>query len=204
MTTTAPADGPKGWTDGPARDPDRVTGSADRPRSRRASARRVATTATPASGHSLALTGRSSGRPPQLQSTVDGRGSPPPPRTPTNPIEATPNSSSSASLRRFRARTIRAMPDPAAVHRPTPRRPTSFALHRARRMSVAPLRQPSYACGGRIRTDAGRGERIAARRRLGTVDPPGRSPRGAHALRGARRSCRRRSVPTRPRSQPDN
>ena len=50
MCITAPADDRKGWTDGPARDPDRVTGSADRHRSRRASARRAATTPYPHPG----------------------------------------------------------------------------------------------------------------------------------------------------------
>ena len=53
---TALADGHQGMDrNGPARDPDRVAGNADRPRSRRASARRAATATDPDPGHSLAL-----------------------------------------------------------------------------------------------------------------------------------------------------
>jgi hypothetical protein len=44
-----------GMTDGSARDPDRVTGNADRPRSRRASARRTEAAKDPFQGYSLAL-----------------------------------------------------------------------------------------------------------------------------------------------------
>jgi hypothetical protein len=47
-----------GMTDGPARDPDRVTGNADRPRSRRATARRTEADTHPQPGHSLALIDR--------------------------------------------------------------------------------------------------------------------------------------------------
>ena len=45
-----------GWTDGPIRDPDRVTGNADRPRSRRAPARWASTVADPGPGRALPLT----------------------------------------------------------------------------------------------------------------------------------------------------
>ena len=70
---------------GPARDPARVSGNADRPGSRRASARRPATPTNPYPGHSLALNpARPSGGPSQSNSVDGSAGLPPPPSDPSS------------------------------------------------------------------------------------------------------------------------
>ena len=78
-------DGPHG----PPRDPDRVTGSADRHRSRRASARRTATIADPAPGHSLALIRRVVSNDAITEDSRRPRS--PPPLGHRTPIEAAPD-----------------------------------------------------------------------------------------------------------------
>ncbi len=110
---------------GPARDPARVTGNADRPRSRRASARRTATRTDPHPGHSLAL----NPAPPlpggrrQLNS-VDDR------RSPSSSLR-------SSSLLPKRRRT--SSNTGAASACPAPIRPRRVAAGQpARRASVAP------------------------------------------------------------------
>jgi hypothetical protein len=69
---------PKGWSDGPARDVDRLTGNPDRPQPCRPPARRDPTAATPDPRHALALTllsvPRETGS--QPNTSVDDRGSP--------------------------------------------------------------------------------------------------------------------------------
>jgi hypothetical protein len=141
---TAPADGPKGWTDGSAHDLDRVAGNADRPRPRRAPARRLATLADPIPDRPLALTGRP--RRPGTESPPGDRESPSLLSTADLLNEATPTSS-------FRRRFVMSGPGghprtspgpPSAVH-------TSFGVARAPSLVGGPGRD---AGAGSARTNA--------------------------------------------------
>jgi len=183
MCITAPADDRKGWTDGPARDPDRVTGSADRHRPRRAPARRATTASSPVPRHPLALTaGRSSGRPAttELPPAIEGLSLLPP----RSSIRQTKRRRSSSRRRfvRVRGPVMTAGTASGPATNPT----TSFGVrtrlsHDGGAGPAAVLR--SSRC---IRWDAERGERIAWTRgrawRLGTPD------RALEPVRSARRA----------------
>jgi hypothetical protein len=125
----------KGWTDGSAHDVDRVAGNADRPRPRRASARRLATLADPIPGRSLALNGRPPAAHNRIPPAIEGL-------LPLLSIvevlnEATPTSS-------FRRRFV--MSGPGCGCRPALLRGrTSFGVHPA----------PSLVGGGGRGTGAG-------------------------------------------------
>jgi hypothetical protein len=188
MCITAPADDRKGWTDGPARDPARVTGSADRHRPRRAPARRAATAPAPVPRHPLALTaGRPSGRSATTESPTGDRGSLPPP--PRSSIRQTKRRRSSSRRRFVRVRgpagTLREHPEP-----PGRTRVRHSAYAAACRMSVVPARQPSYgrsgASDGMPNEGSGSHGRDDARggwgRRIARSSPF--DPRGAHRPRG--------------------
>lgn len=117
---TATAEGRYGWTDGPPRDPDRDTGSAARPRPRRAPARWIQSITDPDPALPDALSPRQT-RPAHSRSP-DGRGLPPPPfdgqaRRPKRRRLLLP-----APLRRVRA--FAAMPPARCRLRPS----TSFAM----------------------------------------------------------------------------
>ena len=174
-----------GMTDGPARDPDRVTGNADRPRSRRASARRAEAAKDPIQGYSLALIDcrllRGDGRTTEYR--VEDRWSPSSShRSTTDSIEATPTpppgvaSSFPASLRRFRRRAAAGPGHACSLHSAT----TSFGVGRRPSLvgggdAALDLRW-SHASG----TDAqGNGEPTDGQeqrrtdRAGGSTDPPG-------------------------------
>ena len=187
MCITAPADDRKGWTDGPARDPDRVTGSADRHRSRRAPARSgrdgpVPGPASPARADRRPLLRATS----HNRITSDERGSLPPP--PRSSIRQTKRRRTSSRRRFVR---VRGSATVGAASRPgTDPRLRHSAYAPACRMSVVAARRPSYgrrgASEGMPNEGSGSHGREDARggwgRRIARSSPF--DPRGAHRPRG--------------------
>ena len=183
MCITAPADDRKGWTDGPARDPDRVTGSADRHRSRRAPARRVTTSPSPSPRHPLALT---AGRPnpgdqPQPNHLRRPRVSPSSPSIVDPPDEATPILLP-ASLRSCPRDRGDSPGRPPIRQRPRLRH---SAYGHACRMTVVPARRRSYGRRGASDGMPTRGaDRMDERTRVAAGDAGSRAR--ARSIRAAR------------------